>query len=289
MTLPASTINEGPLAQDQATFTWNGFVFGNVDSFPRAFLPLNGGVNGLRDRPDSEDNRDPATGQDGEYLYPSRLRGKPIILTGRLQALDAVSLAEHRTAFLAATASNTPGLLSIAPFVERGGVEWLTGCRVQAATCDPSITRDSNAVPSPWQHEFVCSFRQHIPTFGAVPLHTADDDDSFVATNAGTAPSDPVVTVTVASGVHDVSLYNDTTGKVLAFYGLDAASGGDLVVTFAPGQRGATIGGLPAMKYMNDLVSNWWDEGEPGLLPGDNVMRQNGGTHISVSWYDTSY
>lgn len=290
MTLPAATIAEGPLAQDQATFTWNGFVFGNVDTFPRAYLPLDGGVTGLRDRADSEDIRTPMTGADGEFVYPSRLRGKPVIFTGRLQAADPVSLAQHRTAFVAAMTPTPSGVLDLVPFTERGGVEWFARARVQAAVCDPSLTRNANARPTPYQHDFVVSFRLHIPTFFALPLHSATGTDDVSITNAGNAPSLPIVTVTLATGIHDVTVGNFTTGKALVFDDVDAGAGGDLVVDLD--ERTATIGSDDAWPYLNEVTSDWLDElgdDERGVISGVNVISQTGGTAITVNWWDTSY
>ena len=69
---------------------------GTVDTFPRYVIDR---ISGLRDRPETEDNRAPASGRPGEVVCPSEVRAKNVVYEGRVQAADPASLEVARTAF----------------------------------------------------------------------------------------------------------------------------------------------------------------------------------------------
>ena len=53
--------------------------------------------------------------------------------------------------------------------------------------------------------------------------------------------------------------------------------------------RSAVVASTDAVQFLDDVNSNWWDEGAAGMVTGDNVISQTGGTDITVDWHDSSY
>lgn len=281
MTLAAATLLEGPRGKD-GLFTWNGLVIGNIATLPRYHID---GVTGLRDRPDAEDNRSPATGRPGEILYPSLKRARPIVIEGRVLGSDPVDLATSVSDLLTATADTEQATLTLSPMPARGGIEFITACRVQTCIISPDFDHGPNDRPTPWQHAFVLSWRTTLPTYGALPAKTNTNASTFDAVNDGGAPAELEVTVTVPSGTHDISVENTTTGRLLAFKAVPA---GSFVINFTG--RTCTLSGVDVgARYLDDVVSDWWDENVPALQPGSNVLLQTGGTVIAATWYDSVY
>lgn len=275
--LPASTLLEGPRGKD-GEFTWNGLVIGNIATLPRYHIDK---VTGLRDRPDAEDNRAPATGRRGEILYPSLIRARPIVIEGRVLGSDPVDLATSVTSLLAATASTDEELLTISPPASRGGIAFVTACRVQTCVVSPDFAKGPNARPTPWQHEFVLSWRTTLPIYGALPVKTASGS-SFNAVNNGNAPAELEITITASGG--NITIQNTTTGRILTFL---AVPSGSFVVNFT--NRTTTLGGVDVgARYLDDLNSDWWNEDVPALQPGSNALTSTGGS-MTATWMDSVY
>lgn len=281
MSLPPATLLEGPRGKD-GQFTWRGIVLGNIDQLPRYHIDS---VTGLRDRPDTEDNRAPATGRPGELLYDSLIRARPIVVEGRILGSSPVDLAQAVSALLSATADPAQTTLMIAPLPSRGGVVFGTAARVQTCVISPTFDKGPNARPTPWQHDFVVSWRTTLPIYGAYPVKTATHASTIDAFNAGTAPTDLALTIEVPTGNPTVTITNTTTGRVLTFKLVPA---GTLVINFA--DRTVILNNVNiSARYLDDLTSDWWNENVPGLQPGSNVLTLSGGTSFSVTWADAVY
>lgn len=162
------------------------------------------------------------------------------------------------------------------------GDSWNFTARVMQLDCDEEQTLGPEAARSPWQRPFVLSLRMLDPRFYKEPIRTlGSGTGTRTLTNDGNAPSDPSFTVATTGAV---TITNNTVdGRKLRFIGVPS---GDLVVDFKG--RTATIDGDDAIPYLQS-DSDWWDEGVPGLKPGDNSINVSGGQAWSASWYDASW
>lgn len=282
--LPASTFEEGPLGLE-GRHQWNsGIMLNNKTSgYPRAKLLS---IPGLRKKPEADDNRAPQTGRDGEVIYPSLIRGKNVTYEGVIQALDLQSLRTFQTNLVAQFVPMGQGSMVITPSPGRGGVAFTALARCLEFDPVEEITRGLNSVPSPYQLEFTMTMRMHIPMFFAFGMPqqkvTVGTDTNIDVYNPSKAPTYPTLSVPFAAGA-TVNLYNDTIGAKLQFTALPNA--GTLVLDFL--KRTAKVGGVDVMHYMDDVQSNWWDEGVPGLTAGNNQIRQTGGSQITTDFYPT--
>jgi hypothetical protein len=281
--LPASTFAEGPLGLE-GLHKWKTFVMNNKTSgYPRVKI---GQIAGLRTKPEADDNRDPFTGRAGEIIYPSLIRGKVVAYEGLLQAMSAPSLRTLQTDMLRLFTPTEEGKLAIYPPAARGGVTFTAFARCLELDIPEEPPRSINAVPSPYQLEFTLTLRMHVPMFFALGMPqtktTVGTDPNTDVFNPSTAPTYPKLTVPFTAPT-TVSVYNDTVGAVLRFDNLPTT--GSLIVDFLT--RTATVGGVDVLRYMNDVVSNWWDEGVPGLDAGNNIIRQVGGSQIKTDFFPT--
>lgn len=280
MTLAAATLAEGPLGL-KGLHTVNGVTLNDTsDGYPRYKLTR---ITGLRDRPDADDNRAPNTGRVGESPYPSLMRGKTVVMEGVIQAVDPITAETAKTALLGAFLSNDATTIVHEPPSSRGGVEWTAFIRILGFTCDDDFSYSPWAMPSPWQANFAFTYRMHHPWF----YETTDPQTETGATgltcvNAGTAPTEPTITVTHSAG-NDIVVSNATLGFDIKF---DDLPGGDLIISFIA--RTAEIAGISQVDKLDDVVTTWWDEGAAGLAPGSNTINCTGASgDITVEWFDT--
>lgn len=107
--------------------------------------------------------------------------------------------------------------------------------------------------------------------------------------NDGTVDADPVVTIFGNSSW--LTLRHRELDRVLYFDSSSVLYGGQkLVIDF--GRRTILLNGVTPYNGLNREVSDWWDEGVPGLLPGVNnieLYRTNAsgpGVEFRVDWRD---
>lgn len=250
---------------------WNsGIVLNTLDARPRIKVDK---ITGRFSLAESPDVREPKTGRRGEKIYPSYPLGKTEVWEGSVQGrtLDSVMIATHdlRHAFRDRSSS---GIMTIL-----GEQQWIYTARVQQLDADSSHAEYDAARFLPWQVPFVLGLRMDDGRYYAWPTIvgagvTVDDGDVYTFTNQGRTDTDPVVTVAVASGGTDVTITSVTLSKSLVFLDVPA---GSLVVDFR--KPLATIAGDDAVRYLDDDSSDWWDEGVPGIVPGDNDVTVDGG------------
>lgn len=90
---------------------------------------------------------------------------------------------------------------------------------------------------------------------------------SVLVVNPGNAPASPVLEL--YGPATDPVIANVTTGKVLAFAGLEVAAGDFLEIDTA--EKTILLNGIPSASrygFVDFAVSSWWD-----LEPGDNLVR----------------
>lgn len=279
--LPPATIAEGVLGRE-GYLVWNGFSINVMDgSWPRYKIDE---ITGLWDKPDADNNSAPNTARDGETMYPSALRGKTVVYTGLIIAQNLPQLRVAMNNYKKAFTGNALGFLTIKPPVARGGVEWTSVGRVLSATATEVRDLPEGTRPSPWQAEFVLSIRLPVAHFlETTAPQSVTNAMTAVCLNLGTAPAYPKITVVHDGG--DVNVLNLTTGKALRFKLVPA---GTIVIDFTK-REAIALGVLDAVNYLDDPNSSWWDELVPGMPPGNNSIKQEGGSSITVEWNHTSY
>lgn len=280
MAIAALTLAEGPPGL-HGWHTIRGIVM-NVHTpgtWPRYKITK---MQGFRDRPDADDNRAPSTGRPGETVYPGDERGKTVVVEGIIQAKTVVTMEQARMAYLEAVGPNGPTVMHHAAPTDRGGVEFDSFVRVLSASCDEDFSFGPSAIPSAWQRNFAFTYRMHHPYFFETSdPHTVTHATTLACPTAGNAPTEPKFTITHTAG-DDVTITNTTTDKLLKFVDLP---GGDLVVTFI--DRAAKVGVTDCVRYLDDSLSTWWDEGADGLAPGDNDITIAGASgSTTCDWYD---
>lgn len=291
MTLPAATLAEGPLGLE-GLHTWNGVTLNNNLAFPRYKLTR---ITGIRSKPDSDDYRDPAKGSIGEITYSSQPRGKTIVYSGVIEATDQVSLRTAGNALMAAFAeTKSEGFLGIAPPAGRGGVAWFAACKSLACDIDDEVFTTMQSVFL-YSRRFTCSLRMSDPRFySTVPVTISGASGAtVVATNLGTAPSEPTFTLdgAFATGPR-LERVGGSDPRFLDFNDSIAwpaiGAGQHLVVGFGrtPFATSPEIGGDFAA--LIDFTSNWWDDEAAGILPGANSILVTG-RPWSMTFYPASW
>lgn len=109
----------------------------------------------------------------------------------------------------------------------------------------------------------------------------------ITAVNGGTVDTDPVFTVLGQGTLLGLRHRGLDRYLGLSNAGAQLLAGQSLVVDF--GQRTIRLNGvLDAGSYLDRAVSDWWDEGIPGLLPGSNTIEvyRTGAAEASVAWRD---
>lgn len=286
MTLPAATIAEGVLGLE-ATHTANGFSLGceKGAALPRVKLRR---ILGLHSK-ELEDAAMANTGRMGETPLPSLMRGKTVTYEGELQAASLPALRTLENSMRGAFQRDTQQTFTVAPPVARGGVSHSFVARILQCTLDDEQTRGPSSFLR-YSRAFVLAVRQYDPRY-YVTTEVEDTGNTPGSTatlaNDGNAPTEPTFVFPGDDALDQVEVRNQTTGRELLFTGLLGLveSGDSLTIDFARrevyNEAGDDLSGR-----MDVAGSDWWDEGEPGIIPGSNVIW--GGGTGTVSW-DVSF
>lgn len=283
MALPAATIAEGVLGLE-GIHTFRGLAMNDLTQQVPAvtYRYKVTKITGLHARADSEDNREARRGHMGEFTYPSLLRGRTIVYEGKIQAQDLVAMRIASNNLRSAFASPDPeGELTISPPGARGGVGFGTIVRPMAEEMDDVQEFGPNAMPSPFQRQFMVTVRAHDPRYYVVGPVTASAGAgaNLAITNSGNAPSEPYFTLN-GPITTDVTLHRDDVEPRSLILDKDVltpiTSGRHLIVDFntrviyCPELSGSDFSG--SVKY----ASNWWDDQASGLVPGAQTIGVNG-------------
>lgn len=244
---------------------------------------------GFRSLPEADDNREQRTARIGSTVLPSLVRDKTFTVDGKLQAANMTDLRGLERQMLAAFGErNVEGTWSAIPLAAWDPVNgatdyWQASMRVMAYEPQTDFPAGLNALPSAYQLPFVLTMRMSDPRWFWTDAATATHASSATATNLGSAPADPTITVAGASGT--VTITNTTVdNRQLVFLGLPS---GSLVIDFDA--RTALIGASDALPYLDTYESDWWDIGIPGLRSGANTITQSGGTSVTVDWQHAAW
>jgi hypothetical protein len=105
-------------------------------------------------------------------------------------------------------------------------------------------------------------------------------------TNPGKAEADPILTV--RGPVTNPLLIHDTQWRALRFPSLVVPAGQDLIVDFR--DRTVRLNGVEMGGEIDHGLSDWWDDGVPGLVPGANIVSvvgtaQTASTNLGVTFF----
>jgi hypothetical protein len=100
-------------------------------------------IQGWRDLPDMQDNREGRTASIGDMPYPARTLGKTLVYKGAVIALDRLSLRETVNAIVQGfgdpdTGEHPEGEMTVTPWAVPGGIVWTFTARVMGLAWDPA-------------------------------------------------------------------------------------------------------------------------------------------------------
>jgi len=230
-------------------------------------------ITGLFDGPDHETPADKYPGRIGESFRPSSAGGKTVVLEGEVRSTTLQGLRSKGRALRATFApAATQATMSVAPNATIGGPAGTFTYR----PLSPGVIMDDEQASIFWRRAFQLSLRLsdprvYFPSLAVDVTHAT----AAVVTNAGSAPADPVVTVTVtATGTKTIS---DGT-RTLSFLAVPV---GSLVVDFA--KRTAKVGTVNVQ--LDVAASAWWDSHVEGIAGGaTRTITQTGGTQVRVQF-----
>lgn len=287
-------LTDGPLGLE-ALHVWTpadggpAITLNNLAAVPRVEFDR---MTGFRSLPDADDNRQARTAQIGESALPGLVRGKTFTPEGHLVARSMQALRQLGEAMRAAFGQrDLEGTWSAIPDPAYGDNThfWQCTARVLQLDIDEELLFSPQSLPSPYQLHFLLGLRMSDPRFTWTDVQdTGTDPVSVIATNLGTAPAEPTITVPVTgtTGSHvDVSVFNDTADWQLTLLNLPYT--GDLVCDFAA--RTLMVGTHDVSTYVDTFASTWRDRGKAGLARGANTIRQTGGSSIQVTFRHTSW
>ena len=251
------------------------------------------GLKGWHSLAEADDNREARVGRRGEVAYPSAARGKTIVYEGELQSKTLQGLRTLEALFNKACATDRSNELRVK--IQDPEVPWFFNGRVVDLEIDDKQEK-GKATVWPWTRTFQLSLRLgdgrfYVDNGGAAYAANASGA-TIHAKHEGTSTTEPHFIVITSGGVKTVTLGNgsiwtpgDPEGLSFAQLHLTAVPAGELILDFAT--REITLGGVDASKYLNIPLSNWWDEDQWGLVPGDNELTVTGG-EWGVSFFHAS-
>lgn len=289
-------IADGPLGLE-ATHTWGPLTtpLNDLDNgLPRIRVDR---ITGLHSLPDADDFRELRSARLGEVVYPGFARGKTVTYEGRLQAASLQSLRQLAHAMRAGFAErSTEQAMTISPHPGYGTQEWFYGARALA------LDIDEIQANGPWQwpqfeRPFTLSLRMSDPRFFALPQLTSGPHASgatVTIANAGTAPSDPAFSGTIAGTTITIENATVPTDAGTAQLVIDVPAllvGESIVIQFASRTITPIISGIPGdlLGYLDAAASDWWDEQIPGLVPGNNEVTVTGISGWSCQHYPAGW
>lgn len=291
-----------PIPGIEGLHTWDSIVTLNVKdgSFPRYKLRR---INGLRSKPESDDNRDATPGRIGEIAYPSLLRGKTVTYEGDIEALSLDSLRRAESDLLLAFGTNEVRQMALTfhPLYAPGaGLAYYYEARCVQVEVPDEQTAGAFTAPSPYKRPFTVALRlldpriyqtpsvgpfQTSPVSGTIAgitppiippitLTSQTTGGSAAVTNLGTAETDP--TIELYGPIVNPVIINSTTGHQLQLRNLQLDTTSNFVrLEFKTRQvflEGVTL----RPDLIDPINSTWWDAGVPGLPPGTSTILYRG-------------
>lgn len=288
-----------PIPGLEGLHTWNSqLVLNDKDNFPRYKLRR---INGLRSRPESDDNREAKPGRIGEIAYPSLLRGKTVTYEGDIEALTLDSMRRAESDLMLAFGTNEIKQMALTfhPLYPYGaGLAFFYEARCMQCEVPDEQTAGPFTAPSPFKRPFTIGLRLLDPriyqstqagpfsssaassTSGITPPFTPPITisgetlgGSITVNNDGTVETDPYFEL--HGPVVNPIIINETLGKQLAFRNLQLDDPTQFIeVSFK--DRTIKYLGTQRPELHDPVLSDWWDEGVPGLGPGTSTLLYRG-------------
>lgn len=269
-----------------------GPKLGDLTTWPRYRLV---DIPGYRSLGDLEDARDLPAGRNREIPRKSLRRGKAFTYQGIIEGRNQDELNQGVDELVAACAPTDELLISVTPKLTGEGSFTFTG-RVTSID-PPESPPEAAALGRPtygFERRFALGVRMSDPRFigptqpviqtagitslGGTPLPwilpvpiAAPGSSSGSATinYAGTAPADPVVTLSGPST--NPGIHSDTVNRELRF-ALSLTAADFLVLDFR--DRSVLLNGIEDVHHLMDRSrSTWWDGDVGGLVTGNNGLR----------------
>jgi Concanavalin A-like lectin/glucanases superfamily/Polysaccharide lyase/Phage tail protein len=290
--VPAPT---GGILGIEARHQWNGgATLGDPTASPRVKVVA---ISGLRSLPEPEDIRDNAMGRRGEIPRNSYRRGKTLVYELLLQARTLADLRQLASELAAAFDDLRDGRMLVTPDPEyAAGFSRFFRARALSLDEGPEIFNPHAA----WQFEqpFALGLRmadtqyydpqEVIDSTGGIALSgglappltppvtlpdTGEGAGAVTVTNPGNVATEPVIDI--YGPVTDPVLSNLSLRKTLAFKGVALDGATFLRVDFYA--RTVKLQGTSDYRLKIDWdLSDWWDSGAVGLVPGENLIQIRG-------------
>lgn len=124
------------------------------------FVRIVGGVKGWRSSPEIEDNRDGKTSGPGEFPYPIRVLGKPLVYTCEVWAENIwdVTTGLNQCTLGFTTNQDDEGEMTLVPYSGYGGPTWTYAARVIDFDPDEDFTYSAHRFAK-FRWGFLLSFR----------------------------------------------------------------------------------------------------------------------------------
>ncbi|MGZ6587110.1 MAG: hypothetical protein ACXVHX_22705 [Solirubrobacteraceae bacterium] len=249
---------------------WNGGIIlnGAAGADPRYFVER---IRGLHALPERSDPRNPRVARVGENAYPTNSLGKTVTYEGEILASTVAVLRNARTLMLADFSDTvSEGYMDLLPQTSDDSPVGRFYAKVLSLDIDDDVTNDGSL----FRRAYSLALRLGDPRIYYPALAVDVSGNPASVTNSGSAPVDPTVTVSGASG--DVTISDGT--HVLTFANVPS---GSLVVNFA--NRTAKVGTTHAELVV--ASSDWWDRFTDGISAGATVsIAQTGGTGVRVQF-----
>lgn len=285
-----------PVPGAEGIQTWNALIAMSaqagtrLDLWPRYELDFE--IGGLRDAPETEDNREVVAGRHGERLLKALRRGKPLTLKGTIRARTLPELLEAEGALTAAFVEGRDGTMVATPHPAIGGSSYSYEARCTALQIIAASTTHR------FQSRFLIGLRMHdarfyemtevrvqsaaltaqagleLPLELPVEFPGADLSSATVTvTNTGTAPTDRLV-LELYGPTDSIELYNDSLGTALLFEDLALTAEQLLLIDFDPYKRTVLLEGVSDYDSRRSIAeSTWWQGDTPALGVGVNTLR----------------
>jgi hypothetical protein len=238
-------------------------------------------IKGWSSLDEGDDNREARVGRRGENIYPSAARGKTIVYVGELRSKTLTGMRQLISELSKVCSTDRSGELHIK--IQDPDVPWFYDARVIDLEIDDKQDKNLDSV-WPWTRAFQLSLRSSDGRFyvdNGGSSHGGNASGALIHVNhEGSSPTDPAFTVHATGGLvllSNLSIKTPNDPEAVAFcqLRLEGVPAGILTVNFAT--REILLEGSDASKYMNIGLSNWWDEDQAGILPGDNELTVTGG------------
>jgi hypothetical protein len=277
------TVADGPPGL-MAAHTWNTVINLNTDvsyGYPRYVART---ITDFYSAPEADDNKEPRTARRGELPLPSSERGKTIQYEGEIIALTATELVRMANMMRSAFRERSfLGQMRITPHPTFGGPTWFYMARTVDCKVDDEIVAESLQAVKQYKLKYAVSLRQFDPRFYVEPQVEHHSGEGPILTNSGTASTDPVFILNVPGpGIGDVTIGNDANAAQLTLRDVPT---GNYHVDFAARTIVNDQDNQDYTGMLDGAVSDWWDQGVAGLLPGDNHIWQSS----TVSGWQANY